>query len=101
MRWSACPCPDPKVFRAHSRKGNLLKSVSQTLSNTNDPSRGRSGAGSSCPRVAVDDFSRVAYAGLLPDERRGTCSAFMARCLALFAGLGVRAERVMTDNGPG
>jgi hypothetical protein len=34
MRWSACPCPDPKVFRAHSRKGNLLKSVSQTLSNT-------------------------------------------------------------------
>lgn len=28
----------------------------------NDPSRGRSGAGSSCLHVAVDDFSRVAYA---------------------------------------
>lgn len=61
----------------------------------------KSGAGYACLHVAVDDFSRVAYAGLLPDERRGTCSAFMARCLALFAGLGVRAERVMTDNGPG
>lgn len=59
------------------------------------------GAGRSCLHVAVDDFSRVAYAELLPDERRGTCSAFMARCLAFFAGLGVRAERVMTDNGPG
>ncbi len=61
----------------------------------------RRGAGSSCLHVAVDDFSRVAYAELLPDERKGTCSAFMARCLAFFAGLGVAVERVMTDNGPG
>lgn len=59
------------------------------------------GAGRSCPRVAVDDFSRVAYAELLPDERKGTCAAFMGRCLAFFAGLGVAAGRVMTDNGPG
>ena len=59
------------------------------------------GAGRSCLHVAVDDFSRVAYAELLPDERRGTCSAFMGRCLAFFAGLGVAVERVMTDNGPG
>ena len=63
--------------------------------------RSRRGAGSSCLHVAVDDFSRVAYAELLPDERGGTCSAFMARCLAFFAGLGVAVERVMTDNGPG
>ena len=61
----------------------------------------RRGAGSSCLHVAVDDFSHVAYAELLPDERKGTCSAFMARCLAFFAGLGVAVERVMTDNGPG
>ena len=51
--------------------------------------------------VAVDDFSRVAYAELLPDERKGACAAFMGRCLAFFAGLGVAVERVMTDNGPG
>ena len=61
----------------------------------------RRGAGASSLHVAVDDFSRVAYAELLPDEREGTCSAFMARCLAFFGGLGVRVERVMTDNGPG
>ena len=60
-----------------------------------------SGAGCACLHVAVDDFSRVAYAELLPDERKGTCSGFMARCLAFFAGLGVAVERVMTDNGPG
>ncbi len=59
------------------------------------------GAGRSCLHVAVDDFSRVAYAELLPDERKGTCAAFMGRCLTFFAGLGVAVERVMTDNGPG
>ena len=59
------------------------------------------GSGSACLHVAVDDFSRVAYAELLPDERKGTCRAFMERCLGFFEGMGVRAERVMTDNGPG
>ena len=73
----------------------------RALGRGGDPSKGRSGAGSSCLHVAVDDFSRVAYAELLPDERKGTCSAFMARCAAFFAGLGAPVERVMTDNGPG
>ena len=59
------------------------------------------GAGRSCLHVAVDDRSRVAYAELLPDERKGTCAAFMGRCLRFFDGLGVSVERVMTDNGPG
>ena len=59
------------------------------------------GAGAACLHVAVDDFSRVAYAELLPDERKGTCAAFMGRCLRFFEGMGVRVERVMTDNGPG
>lgn len=61
----------------------------------------RRGAGSSCLHVAVDDFSRVAYAELLPDERKGTCAAFMDRCLGFFSELGVSVERVMTDNGSG
>lgn len=61
----------------------------------------RRGAGSSCLHVAVDDFSRVAYAELLSDERRATRSAFMSRRPAFFAGLGVAVGRVMTDNGPG
>ena len=59
------------------------------------------GAGATCPHVAVDDFSRVAYAELLPDERKGTCAAFMGRCLRFFAGLGLAVESVMTDDGPG
>ena len=60
-----------------------------------------SGGGYACLHVAVDDFSRVAYAELLPDERKGTCAAFMRRALRFYAGLGLTVERVMTDNGPG
>mgnify|MGYP000154002897 FL=1 len=59
------------------------------------------GGRAACLHVAVDDFSRVAYAELLPDERKGTCSAFVGRCLSFFDGLGAPVERVMTDNGPG
>lgn len=105
--------PVAPVRHGRERPGELLhvdvKKVARipdgggwrALGRGNDPSRGRSGAGSSCLHVAVDDFSRVAYAELLPDERKGTCAAFMGRCLTFFAGLGVRAERVMADSGPG
>lgn len=62
---------------------------------------GRGGGGYACLRVAVDDRSRVAYAELLPDERRGTCAAFASRAVGFLASLGVVVERVMTDNGPG
>ena len=61
---------------------------------------GHTSAGTACLHVAVDDRSRAAYAELLPDERKGTCVAFMGRCLGFFEGMGVAVERVMTDNGP-
>ena len=48
--------------------------------------------------VAIDDASRLAYTELLPDERGQTCAGFLARAAAWFASLGVRIERVMTDN---
>lgn len=57
------------------------------------------GAGLSCLHVAVDDFSGVSYAELLADERKETARAFAAGAIAFFGGLGVRVERVMTDNG--
>lgn len=64
-----------------------------------DHGRGSGGGRVACLHVVVDDFSRVAYAELLPDERKGTACAFLSRCLGFFGGLGVAAERVMTDNG--
>jgi transposase InsO family protein len=47
----------------------------------------------------VDDYSRLAYSEVLPDEKGPTCAAFLERALAYFAAHGVtRVERLMTDN---
>jgi transposase InsO family protein len=59
------------------------------------------GAGWESVHVAVDDYSRVAYVEILPDERQHTCVAFLDHAVAWFAHHGVRIERVLTDNGPG
>jgi transposase InsO family protein len=60
---------------------------------------GRGIAGWECVHVMVDDFSRLAYAEVLPDERGETAVAFLRRGIAWFKTLGVHVERVMTDNG--
>lgn len=66
-----------------------------------DRRTGVDGAGWEYVHVAVDDASRVAYAEVLGDERGETTSAFLRRAVAWFGRLGVRIERVLTDNGAG
>jgi len=47
----------------------------------------------------VDDYSRLAYSEVLPDEKGPTCAAFLARAAAYFAQHGIsQIERLMTDN---
>lgn len=58
----------------------------------------RARAGYDFVHQAVDDASRVAYAGIFPDERGTTCASFLREAAAFFAGHGVRIERLMTDN---
>jgi transposase InsO family protein len=48
--------------------------------------------------VIVDDYSRLAYVELLEDERAPTVTAFVERALDWFAGHGITARRLMTDN---
>lgn len=57
------------------------------------------GAGWEYVHVAVDDFSRVAYAEVLPDQRAATAVGFLRRTARWFAQRGVRIARVLTDNG--
>jgi transposase InsO family protein len=49
--------------------------------------------------IAVDDYSRLAYAEVLDDERATTAIAFLKRAIAFFARYGIKVERVLTDNG--
>ncbi len=50
--------------------------------------------------VAIDDHSRLAYAEVLPTDRRGDAIAFLERALRWYRAQGIVVEEVMTDNGP-
>jgi transposase InsO family protein len=58
------------------------------------------GAGWEFVHVAIDDASRVAFSKILPDERRESAVAFLEAAVAYYESLGVKVDRVMTDNGP-
>lgn len=62
-------------------------------------SRRLRGQGYDFVHAAVDDRSRLAYAEILPDERKETASAFMTRAIGFFSDRGITVERVLTDNG--
>jgi transposase InsO family protein len=49
--------------------------------------------------VCIDDASRVAFSQVLKDERKSSAVAFLEAAVAHYASLGVKIERVMTDNG--
>ena len=49
--------------------------------------------------VAIDDHSRLAYVEVLGDEKGVTAAAFLERAVAWFRRHGIRAQRVLTDNG--
>jgi len=61
------------------------------------PNRHR-GPGYDYVHTVIDDHSRVAYAEIHADEKGVTAAGVMERAIAFFAGLGVRVERVISDN---
>jgi transposase InsO family protein len=75
--------PDGGGWRAHGRSEKV---------------RGR-GIGYDYVHSMVDDYTRFAYAEILPDEQGSTCAAFLLRAADSFAAAGITSiERVMTDN---
>jgi transposase InsO family protein len=50
--------------------------------------------------IAVDDYSRLAYAEVLPDEKARTAAAFLRRAVAFYRQYGIRVEAIISDNGP-
>jgi transposase InsO family protein len=49
--------------------------------------------------VAIDDYSRLAYAEVLPDETAKTAIAFLIRAIRFYRRHGITVERLLTDNG--
>jgi transposase InsO family protein len=61
-------------------------------------SNGR-GVGWEYVHVCIDNHSRVAFAKVMPDEKKRSATAFLKAALAYYASLGIKVERVMTDYG--
>ena len=61
-------------------------------------SNGR-GVGWEYVHVAVDDHSRIAFAKVMPSEKRRSATTFLKDAVAYYESLGIKVERAMTDNG--
>ena len=89
------PCPgnllhqDTKRFGRFDAPGHAL---------TRDRAHRSRGAGWEFVHSLEDDCSRVAYCEVHDDERAATVAAFTRRALDWFLGLGIVAERILTDN---
>jgi transposase InsO family protein len=69
---------------------------------TGDRTRNRNrGIGWDMVHLAIDDHSRVSFALVKTDEGGHSCARFLREAVAYYAGLQVRIDRVMTDNGTG
>lgn len=101
------PPPPPVVRYERATPGELLHLDIKKLGRiervghriTGNPRDRTRGVGWECVHVCVDDHSRVAFAEVRPDEGKATAVAFLTAAVASYARLGVRVQRVMTDNG--
>jgi transposase InsO family protein len=49
--------------------------------------------------IAIDDYSRLAYAEVLADEKASTAAGFLRRAIGYYKRHGIQVERILTDNG--
>lgn len=57
------------------------------------------GAGWEYVHLAIDDHSRLAFGSIEPDERGASACRALLQALRYYRAMGVRVERVLTDNG--
>lgn len=101
--------PTPVVRYERAAPGELLHLDTKKLGRidgvghriTGDRRDTKRGIGWDMVHLAIDDHSRVSFALIKTDERGQSCAQFLREAMAHYASLGVRIDRVMTDNGTG
>jgi len=99
--------PEPVVRYEHQRPGDLLHLDVKKLGRFRRPGHRIHGDRQRCSpdvgwefvHIAIDDYSRVAYVEVLPNELGITTAAFLQRALAWFRRRGIRVRRILSDNG--
>src|SRR6266508_6705570 len=100
------PQRDPRVRYERERPGELLHVDTKKLGRffevgkriLHDGVHRSPRAGWQHLHVAIDDYSRLAYAELLRSADRNACAVFLERAVAWYAEQGIAVERVLTDN---
>jgi transposase InsO family protein len=88
-----------RIERGAGKRWRDGKPKHYTGSYTDAAGRVHRKAGWEYVHVAVDDYSRLAYAEVLADEKATTAIGFLGRALAFYQRHGIQVERVLTDNG--
>jgi transposase InsO family protein len=79
--------------------GHRISGNRASQTKTRIEGRRRGVAGWEYVHVAVDDYSRLAYAEVLNDERAVTAAGFLRRAVAFYRRHGIEVEQLLTDNG--
>jgi transposase InsO family protein len=98
VRYVACH-PGALVHQDHKKLGRIPDGGGwRTRGRENRPNRQR-GRGYDHLEVVIDDASRYAVVVPVPDETAASAIAALETAAGEFARLGIRIDRVMTDNG--
>ncbi len=107
-RWRALAPAEPVTRYERTAPGELIHLDIKKLGRfartghriTGDPRQGETrGIGWEFVHVCIDDHSRIAFSQVLASERKEDAVAFLRAAVAWYRKLGIRIERVMTDNG--
>ena len=88
-----------EIVHIDIKKLGKFNRIGHRVSNDRTGQSNTRGIGWEYGPLAIDDHSRLAYSEILPDEKRASCLRFLFNALRFFRSLGVKVERLMTDNG--
>jgi transposase InsO family protein len=89
-----------ELLHLDTKKLGRIDGVGHRITGDRTLNRNR-GIGWDMVHLAIDDHSRVSFALIKTDEGGDNCAQFLREAVAYYASLGVRIDRVMTDNGCG
>jgi transposase len=96
------PCPGDLLHMDTSRYARFKRPGHRVTGDRSQQSRRstrpETSVGYEHAHAIVDDHSRLAFVELHADEKAATVTSFLERALAFFAGQGIVATRLMTDN---
>jgi transposase InsO family protein len=106
-RWRDLNPPPPIIRYEHERPGDLIHLDIKAMTRFSEVSvrgdgrlRGKQKhPGFMALHIAIDDYSRMAFTELLPDQKRETTIAFLDHACEFFASHGIETRALLTDNG--